>query len=145
MNRLERITQRRATKSWRVKTAGAAAIVAGFCSTIGAFQMHLELGIQAIAPGLLPIAMLVGIGTILSGLLSTRGLQKATNASIWLTMTLGFGGAYWNTIAFETAGVFPISIAAVCCSLLAFVFAPVAWMEIRQIRSKAYYAVLKTA
>ena len=142
MNRLDRITQRRATKSWRVKTAGAAAIVAGFCSTIGAFQMHLELGGNVIAPGLLPAVMLVGIGTILSGLLATRGIQGATSASIWLTMALGFGGAYWNTLAFESVGMFPINIAAVLCSLFAFVFAPIAWMEIRQIRSKAYYAAI---
>jgi len=142
MSRIERITQRQATKSWRVKTAGAAAIVAGFCSTIGAFHMHLELGNSPVTPGLLPVIMILGIGAILSGLLATRGIQGAASAGIWLTMALGFGGALWNSMALETVGFFPINAAAVCCSLFAFVLAPIAWMEIRQIRSKAYYAAI---
>ena len=142
MNRLERITRKKATQSWRVKTAGAAAIVAGFCSTIGAFRMNILLDGSPLATGILPMIMLVGIGTILSGLLFTRGMSQAAAASIWLTMALGLGGAVWNTYVFENVGFFPINIAAVVCSLFAFTMAPLAWMEIRQIRSKSYYAAL---
>ena len=92
MNRLERITQRRATKSWRVKAERR--------RYRRRFLFHhrcvsaCRVGHSAHCAGLLPMLMLVGMA-ILSGLLSTRGMQKATNASIWLTMALGFGGAYW--------------------------------------------------
>jgi len=142
MNRLEQITRKTATNSWRVKTAGSAAVVAGFCSTIGAFDMHLVLDGSPLNAGLLPLIMVAGIGTILAGLLFNRGMSGAAAASIWLTMGLGFGGAVWNTYVFEHIGVFPINIAAVICSLAAFSIAPFAWMEIRQIRKNSYYAAV---
>jgi hypothetical protein len=142
MSRVEQITRKRATESWRVKTAGAAAITAGFCSTIGALHMQLELGASPIIVGFLPTVMLIGVGTILAGLLFTRGMQQAAGACVWLTMLLSIGGAMWNTYAYETIGLFPISIAAVGCSLVAFILTPMAWMEIRQIRRRAFYAVV---
>lgn len=142
MSRLEQMTRKKATQSWRIKAAGCATIVAGFCTTIGAFRMNILLDGSPFATGILPVIMLVGIGTILAGLLFTRGMSQAGAASIWLTMVLGLGGVIWNSYIFETVGVFPINIAAAMCSLVAFTIAPVAWMEIRQIRRKSYYAAL---
>lgn len=143
MSRVERLTQKRATQSWRVKTAGATAIIAGFCSTVGALHMQLTLGGSPLIRGFLPMIMLLGIGTILSGLLFTRGMQQAAASSVWLTMILGIGGTMWNTYAFESVGVFPISIVAAICSLFAFMMAPMAWMEIKQIRRSVYYAAVR--
>ena len=104
--------------------------------------MHLSLGDTLMMRGFLPMVILAGILTTLAGLLFTRGMQEAAALTIWLTMFLGIGGAAWNTYAFEAHGVYPISIAASMCSALAFILAPMAWMEIRQIRQRAFCRLL---
>jgi hypothetical protein len=142
MSRLERTIEKRATQSWRIKTAGAAVITAGFCSTIGAFEMQLDLGTNAITAGLLPTVMVLGVGTVLAGLLFTRGIEAGATASVWLTMALGLGGVVWNAVAYEAVALSPISVAAVACSLVAFVMAPMAWVEMRKISTQVRCAVV---
>jgi drug/metabolite transporter superfamily protein YnfA len=136
------IATREAQNNWRIKTTGSAVIIAGFCSTIGAFQMQLAFGFGEISGLVLPVTMLLGVATILAGLMLTRGALEAAGTSIVLCTTLCFGSVVGNMHLYELQWMFPIALAGCAVSLGAMLLTPLAFLEIRQIHRRVAYAAI---